>query len=199
VSITSLSLLERLKQEPSAADWQRLHEVYQPLIREWLRRIPGLRDEADDLSQEVLIVVFREIAGFERQREGSFRAWLRRVTVNRIRTHWRQVARRPLVGLEGSDTDDFLGRLEDPSSDLAAEWDREHDRHVFARLLAQVQPDFQPETWEAFRRFALDGLPAAKVATELGISENAVILAKARILKRLREEAGVLLDERESV
>lgn len=194
MSITSLSLLERLKQQPSASDWQRLLAIYQPLIRGWLSRTAGLRGEADDLSQEVLIVVFREIAHFERQRDGSFRRWLRQVTVNRVRTHWRQQSRRPLAGGDGFETEEFLARLEDPSSALAAEWDREHDRHVFARLVALVKPDFQPETWEAFQRFALDGLPARRVAADLNLSENAVLLTKARIMRRLREEAGILLD-----
>ena len=46
------------------------------------------------------------------------------------------------------------------------------------KLLAVVQPDFTPTTWEAFRRFGVDGVPAGRVAEELGLSENAVILAK---------------------
>jgi hypothetical protein len=48
--------------------------------------VPGLGDESADLAQDVLIVVFREVARFDRRREGSFRAWLRQVTVNRVRT-----------------------------------------------------------------------------------------------------------------
>ena len=191
---TSLSLLERLRQTPSGADWQQLHDVYRPLIRGWLIRVPGLHDEADDLTQDVLVVVFREVAHFERQREGSFRTWLRRVTVNRVRGYWRQRAKQPRAGLDGSATEDFLSRLEDPASDLATQWDREHDRYVFNRLLEIVRPDFQPNTWEAFRLFAQEGQPAAQVATGLGISEAAVILAKSRVLKRLREEAGALID-----
>jgi len=48
-----------------------------------------------------------------------------------------------------------------------------------------VRPDFSPKTWEAFSAAsASDGEPAARVARELGLSENAVILAKSRILKR---------------
>ena len=191
---TSLSLLDRLRSAPSAADWQRLHDVYKQLIGGWLARVPGLRDETDDLTQEIMLVVFREIAHFERQREGSFRAWLRRVTVNRLREHWRSKAKRPLVGFDGSATEDFLVRLEDPASDLSAQWDRDHDKQVFDRLLTAVQRDFQPDTWVAFKRFALDGVPAAQVAAEMGTTQNAVIQAKAHILKRLREEAGILLD-----
>ena len=161
------------------------------LIQRWLARVPGLGDEADDLAQEVFLVVVRELPRFERRREGSFRAWLRQVTVNRARSHWRRRRRMPAVGLDPADG--FLDRLEAPDSDLAREWDQDHDRHVVERLLAVVQPDFQPTTWEAFRRFAVDGMPAARVAEELGLTENAVLLAKSRVLKRLRAEAGDLL------
>jgi RNA polymerase sigma-70 factor, ECF subfamily len=65
--------------------------------------------------------------------------------------------------------------------------------HALEQLMAVVQPDFTPATWEAFRRFVVDGVPAGRVAEELGLSENAVILARSRVLKRLREEAGDLL------
>ena len=189
---TSVSLLDRLKAAgPDASDWNRLQGIYLPLITRWLGRVPGLGDEADDLAQEVFVVVIREIPRFQRQREGSFRAWLRHVTVNKVRTHRRRRNRRPTVGVDA--TDGFLNSLADPHGELAREWDLDHDRHVFAKLLAVVQPDFNSTTWEAFRRFAVDGLPAARVAEELGLSVNAILQAKSRILKRLREEAGDLL------
>jgi RNA polymerase sigma-70 factor (ECF subfamily) len=192
VNPTSFSLLDRLKAAgPDDPDWNRLQGIYLPLIRRWLARVPGLGVEADDLAQEVLVVMVRELPRFDRRREGSFRAWLRQVAVNRVRTHWTQRKRRPTVGLDSADG--FLDRLAGADGELAREWDLDHDRHVFAKLQAVVQPDFAPTTWEAFRRFALDGLPAAEVAENLGLTVNAVLQAKSRILKRLREEAGDLL------
>jgi RNA polymerase sigma-70 factor (ECF subfamily) len=194
VGATSLSLLHRLRQAaPDPADWQRLHTLYLPLIRAWLRRVPGIGDEADDLAQEVLVVLFRELPAFERRRDGAFRAWLRQITLNRIRAFHKARWKQPLAG-GGDATEDLLAQLEDPTSDLARKWDRDHDRHVFDKLLALVKPDFAAETWTAFTRFALDGRPAAQVAEELGVSESAVVQAKFRILKRLREEAGELMD-----
>jgi RNA polymerase sigma-70 factor (ECF subfamily) len=189
---TSVSLLDRLKAAgPDASDWNRLQGIYLPLISRWLGRVPGLGAEADDLAQEVFVVVIREIPRFQRQREGSFRAWLRQVTVNKVRTHRRRRNRRLTVGVDA--TDGFLNSLADPNGELAREWDMEHDRHVFEKLLAVVQPDFSSSTWEAFRQFAVDGVPASTVAEEMGLSVNAVLQAKSRILKRLREEAGDLL------
>jgi RNA polymerase sigma-70 factor (ECF subfamily) len=65
---------------------------------------------------------------------------------------------------------------------------------VFQKLLAIVEGDFEPSTWQAFIRFAMEGRPAAQVAGELGVTESAVVQAKSRVLKRLRQEAGGLLD-----
>jgi RNA polymerase sigma-70 factor (ECF subfamily) len=192
VDLTSISLLDRLKAAgPEAVDWERLQGIYLPLIQRWLRRVPGLGHEADDLAQEVFVVVIRELPRFERRREGSFRAWLRTITANKARNHGKSRGRRPAVGMDQAEG--FLEQLADPDSELARQWDREHDEHVVQKLLAAVKSDFNPTTWEAFRRLALDGLPAARVAQELGMPENAVLLAKSRVIRRLRQEAGDLL------
>lgn len=194
MNLTSQSLLERLRSaRPDAPDWRRLQELYLPLIRAWLARVPVVGDEVNDLAQEVLLVVIRELPTFQRQRDGAFRAWLRQITVNRVRTFYRARHRQPVAG-RGDETDRLLSKLEDPSSDFAQQWDHEHDRHVFERLLAAVKPDFEARTWEAFTRFAVEGQPAAAVARELGTTENAVVVAKYRVLKRLREEAAGLID-----
>jgi RNA polymerase sigma-70 factor (ECF subfamily) len=138
-------LLDRLKRAgPDASDWNRLQGIYLPLIERWLGRVPGLGDESADLAQDVLVVVFGEVPRFERRREGSLRAWLRKVTVNRVLNYRRQRQRRPTVGLDPADG--FLERLSDPNGDLAHEWDREHDKHVVEKLLAVVQSDFTPAT-----------------------------------------------------
>jgi RNA polymerase sigma-70 factor (ECF subfamily) len=186
---TSVSLLERLKHSPpDSADWRRLHDLYAPLIRYWLGKDPKLRDEADDLSQDVMLAVVRELPRFERRRDGSFRTWLRVITVNRLRAHWRTRRHRPHPG-----TDDFLEQLADPASELSRQWDEEHDRRVFQKLFEIMEAEFRAETLLAFREFFLEDRPVTEVAADLGVSVNQVYLAKSRVLKRLREEAHGLL------
>lgn len=152
--------------------------------------MPGLGQESLDLAQEVLIVVARGVPQFDRKREGSFRAWLRQITVNQIRNYRRKRHRKPVV----DPLDGFLDQIADLQGELARKWDQDHDKHVVDVLLAAVRVDFSEVTWEAFRRFGLDGEPARTVAEALGPSESAVILAKTRVLKRLRREAGDLLE-----
>jgi RNA polymerase sigma-70 factor, ECF subfamily len=191
---TSFSLLERLRSQPDDASWRRLLDLYTPLVRTWLRR-HGLADgDAEDLVQEVLAVVVRELPHFEHNRRpGAFRGWLRAVVLNRWRDFWRARRDRP-VAAGGSESARALDQLEDPNSALSQLWDREHDQHALGRLLQLVEPTFAPSTWRAFRRVVLEGAPPAAVAAELGTSVNAVCIAKSRVLQRLRQEARGLLD-----
>ena len=90
--------------------------------------------------------------------------------------------------------DSPLMQLADPKSELGSQWDREHDAHVMNRLMELIAPQFEPTTLAAFRRVAVDGVSPAEAAEELALSLNAVLLAKSRVLNRLRQEAKGLID-----
>src|SRR5262249_32648519 len=96
---------------------------------------------------------------------------------------------RPMAG-----ADSVLEQLADPAGGLSRVWDEQHDRHVLHGLMEQVRPEFTGPTWQAFRRTALDGEPARAVAAELGRTVNAVLIAKSRVLARLRQAAAGLVD-----
>jgi RNA polymerase sigma-70 factor (ECF subfamily) len=191
---TSISLLERLRLHPDAPSWQRLVDLYTPLIRSWLLRHSLQASDVDDLVQEVMSVLVRELPNFQHERRtGAFRRWLRRITVNRLRVFWRGGHGGP-EAVGGSDFGQLLAQLEDPDSSLSREWDLEHDRHVARRLLELIEPDFEPATWQAFRLLVLEGKPTAAVAAELGLTPNAVRIAKSRVLSRLRQEMEGLVE-----
>ena len=191
MSETSLTLLQRLQQQPDPAAWQRLVDIYAPLIGRWLARSPLQHADHEDLTQEVLQIVVRKLPEFQRQREGSFRAWLRVVTANCLQAHWRSAKHRP-TATGDSDFAQMIQELEDPDSPLAQTWDDEHDRHVVRRLLELIEPQFEPATLDAFRRVVMDGEKHAQVAAELGVSVNAVLIARSRVLRRLRAELHCL-------
>ena len=190
---TSASLLERLRTSPDEAAWRRLDDLYRPLIRRWLLRDPSLREEADDIVQEVMGVLVRELPRFQRRRNGSFRRWLRTITAHRLGALYRSRKNRP-VALGCPLEESPLTRLADPNSELSRQWDREHDRYVLSRLLELIAPWFEPATLAAFRRVAFDGIAPARAAEELGLSLNAVLVAKSRVLSKLRQEAKGLMD-----
>ena len=51
-----------------------------------------------------------------------------------------------------------------------------------------MQAEFAPTTWKACWETVVQGRRRQEVARELGISENAVYVAKCRVIRRLRQE-----------
>jgi RNA polymerase sigma-70 factor (ECF subfamily) len=188
---TSISLLESLASADHAS-WDRLVEVYAPLLRRWLSgRAPD--QDLDDLIQDVLLVVVRRLPEFRRNpRAGAFRCWLRTIAVNCLRDHYRSQHKRPRATGD-SNFLEMLNQLADDTSGLSQLWEQEHDRYVAEHLLKEIEPQFEPTTWRAFCRVAREGVPAPEVARELGITENAVYIAKSRVLSRLRQVANGIL------
>jgi RNA polymerase sigma-70 factor (ECF subfamily) len=191
---TSTSLLDRLRDCPDdEQSWQRLVDIYRPLILRWLQRDPALGADAEDLAQEILSVVYRELPSFQRQRTGSFRKWLRTIAAYRVRGHYRARQSRPRT--LGAEPDEGpLAELADDNSEQAQHWDREHNEHVVRQLIEMMAREFSDRDVLAFRRVVLDEVKPAQVAEELGVSINVVLLARSRILQRLREVGKGLLD-----
>jgi RNA polymerase sigma-70 factor (ECF subfamily) len=181
-----LTWLGRLVAAGSHDDWERLMAVYEPLLKIWLMRAGVHAADADDLVQEVLIVVVRRVAEFDRQHSGAFRGWLRAILANHLKKYFRQ---RPKIVAQLD-----LEQLCQSDSRLARDLDSEHDEFLARRALQTVQRDFSTATWNAFRRQVLDGESPEVVASELGLTLNAVIKAKSRVLKRVRDELRGLTD-----
>jgi RNA polymerase sigma-70 factor, ECF subfamily len=191
---TSLSLLDRLQHDPSDSTWRDVVDVYTPLLEKWLAPFGLQPADRDDIVQESLASVLQELAQFRHAgRTGSLRAWLRTIVVNRLREFWRRRDRHP-QGTGDSAFAEMLQQLESPGSGLSRQWDAEHDRHVAHRLLARLEPLFESTTREAFRRVVIEGQKPREVALALGLSINAVLIAKSRVLRQLRRELNGLTD-----
>lgn len=181
---TSASLLQRVKRANEAEAWDRLVQLYAPLLYGWARRL-GLQDsDAADLVQDVFVVLVRKLPEFEYEPGKSFRGWLRTVMVNK----WRD---RPPALRSLADAGDIL--LVDGEDGRADEEEAAYRRYVIGRTLQLIEPEFSSSAWQAFTAYAIHDRPVADVAFQLGISPNMIYLAKSRVVARLRRELDGLI------
>jgi RNA polymerase sigma-70 factor (ECF subfamily) len=162
-------------------DWERFHDLYSPLLYFWARRLVP-PDEANDLVQDVELLVMQKLPSLVGTEERSFLAWLRAVMVNRWRDLGRRESVRQCVGdaaaLEKIAGNDELGEV------VAAE-----ERNILIRRALQIMhSDFEPTTWRACWEAVACDRPAAEVADELGVSVDVVYSASYRVIRRLRKE-----------
>ena len=57
-----------------------------------------------------------------------------------------------------------------------------------------IRSEFTETTWNSFRRLVIEEQEPSAVAETLQVSVNAVLIAKSRIMKRLRELGQGLVD-----
>jgi RNA polymerase sigma-70 factor (ECF subfamily) len=185
---TSPSLLQRLRQPGEASAWERFVDLYTPLIYFWACRMGLQASDASDLVQDVFATLVEKLPTFSYDQNRSFRAWLRTVTLNRWRDHLRHRA----AALRGGN-DAGLDDVAVPDAAQAV-WEGEYRQYVLRQALEVMRAEFQEPTWKAFWGLVVEGKSAAAVAAEVGLTPVAVYSAKARVLRRLRQEFEGLLD-----
>ena len=189
---TPLSLLQRARRHDAEA-WRRLVALYRPLVLFWCDRAGVRSPDAEDVSQEVFAAAAAGLSRFHRDQPGdTFRGWLRGITRNQALLYHRRNQDRPLAA-GGSDA---WQQLQDVADPLAGpdEGEAVEVGELYRRALDQVRGDFEERTWQVFWLTVIEGRSPAALAAELRMTPAAVRQAKARVLRRLKEEAGELLE-----
>jgi RNA polymerase sigma-70 factor (ECF subfamily) len=185
---TPVSLLERLRQDQRTVDWERFVRLYTPLLYHWAKRLGVGESDAADFVQDVFMLLVRKLPRFEYDQQKRFRGWLWTVTLNRLREDKRR------RNLSAQHQDDSFWQELAASDGLDVLTEAEYRQYLVRRMLEILKDEFEETTWQAFWECVMKDRPGTEVARSLGISENAVYLAKARVLRRLRNELAGLLD-----
>ncbi|MCA9212007.1 MAG: sigma-70 family RNA polymerase sigma factor [Planctomycetales bacterium] len=199
VSRTSSSLLRRAKANDADA-WQQLVETYSRRVYRWCRQAGLQPADASNVVQEVLRSVARKLGDFRRERASdTFRGWLRRITQNKLRDHFRNQAKRVDRAMGGTDAHQMIVTVSEsadaiakPSGGSSADGDTESSvpalHQISNPVVARVRNEFSDRDWRFFWRVVVDGQSAVEVGNEFEVTANTVRLVKMRILRRLREE-----------
>jgi RNA polymerase sigma-70 factor, ECF subfamily len=193
-SSISSTLLDQIRARRPEA-WRRLVDLYGPVVYRWCRQLGIARADAADVVQDVFTAVAGGAGRFRREGPGhSFGAWLRTITRSKVCDHFRR--RRGLLNAEGGTTAQqrMLNLPEAADESLSLSASLTPDSRFARRALEVVRAEFEPRTWDAFWRIAVDGQSAAEVAAAMQLSLPAVYQAKSRVLRRLRRELSDSLE-----
>jgi RNA polymerase sigma factor (sigma-70 family) len=181
---TRLSLLERVRDPADTTAWSEFVVLYQPLLLAYVRKRGINEHDALDVVQEVFARLVPALAQFQLDhRRGRFRTWLWQVTHAAL-TDW---ARRRTVRTRAEK--EWLDQHEsNVSDDPDDDWDELYRRRILDVALKHVRESAQPTSWACFEGRILEDRPAAEIASELGISVNAVYVNASRLLSRVRDE-----------
>jgi RNA polymerase sigma-70 factor (ECF subfamily) len=181
---------DRANQEARAA----FAERYAGLIRGWCRRWGLQEADQDNVVQTIWCRLFEMLPTFQYDPGKRFRGFVKTMVHNAIMDLHRERQRRPgACGSGDTDVRNLLDEVPDPDNpaveDLTGELvgQVEQDQRV-QRACERVRLRVKPHNWQAFWLTTVDGEPLAEVAQQLGMTKGAVLVAKHRVSKMIREE-----------
>jgi RNA polymerase sigma-70 factor (ECF subfamily) len=189
---TRRSLLSRLRAWDDQESWSLFYETYGRLLFSYARRAGLDPAEAEDVVQDTVVSVARELPGFRYDpARGSFKGWLHQIVRRRVVDHLRRLPRECVTDAE--EPTPAPERAEDSGWDVL--WQGEWARHVTARALERVKGQVASRQFQIFSLAVLQEQPVPRVCEALGVSAAAVYLAKHRVGRLFRAEVRRLESE----
>lgn len=188
---TRRSLLTRLKDHGDQDGWQRFFDTYGGVIHALALKAGLSASEADDVLQETLVSVAREMPEFRYDPvKGSFKGWLFQITRRRVADQFRRRARqRHTVAESGPD----LNELPDPAGDpLGEAWETEWRQNQLQRASERTKLKVSPGQWQMFDLAALQAWPTERICALLGTNRAQLYMAKMRVGRLLKQELSRL-------
>jgi RNA polymerase sigma factor (sigma-70 family) len=184
---TSTTLLERLGQHDPKA-WEDFATKYFWMMRRWLRSWEISTDDLEDILQESCLRVFRNIHKFQHQGQGSFRAWLKKVS----RSCWLQVIRKSASDRRLAEFSQSVAKLtsEETFLSIDSHVDLLIEQDLFDHAILRTRRNFSVIIWNSYRLTALEGRSGAFASELLGISVASVYKNRERF------EAGLDIELR---
>ena len=208
---TRLSLLSRLKDWDDHESWRGFFDTYWRLIYGLAVKSGLTNTEAEDVVQETLLAVAKEMPDFKYDpARGMFKGWLLEITRRRIanqvrrRLKHRHATAGPLVGEaarhpsgERSEPDPrrtaTVERVPDPNSDeMEKLWDQEWRKNLLETSIVRVKKRVNAKQYQMFNLYVMMQWPMDQVKKTLGVSAAKVYMAKMRIGRMIKSEVRTL-------
>jgi RNA polymerase sigma-70 factor, ECF subfamily len=156
--------------------FEMLYERHHRRVYSLCLRMVANATEAEDLSQEVFVQLFRKVGSF--RGESAFTTWLHRLTVNHVLMHFRKKG----VRLEKTTDEGEISEMQD-FIQAVTERPRFIDRIALDKAIADLPPGYRT----VFVLHDVEGFEHEEVAAMLGVSvgTSKSQLHKARM--RLRD------------
>ena len=197
------AVIEEVLQAAPAKDWLaasrggdtaafgRLVEAHQREVYGLAFRLTGRGDVADDVTQETFLSAWRKLPGFRGQ--ASFRTWVLKIALNKVRSHWRWQKLRNFISLDDVSPRDEEGS---PLGDLIPDGSREgspaaafEDSH-FQKRLQDILLGFSGRQREVIVLRA-QGLEIREIGSMLGLATGTVKAHLFEAKRKLQEKLGV--------
>jgi len=182
---TRQTLIGRARDPNDSQAWEEFTDYYASFIRMVLMQLHAPLDDLEDLSQTILVKLWKNLSTVELGRDHArFRTWLGTVIRNTFYTHYSQA-----VSRKRRETNAAVANVVPPDIEniIESEW----RKHIIALVIERLNASFSGKAMDVFA-MTLDGKSVDDIASALELTKDSVYVLRNRVQSRFRKEARQL-------
>ena len=190
IRATRQTLIQRLKNTADDEAWKEFYDFYWRLVSGWARGFGCSPEKADDVFQETMVCLLRNISTFEyNPAKGSFRSYLKTIVRSRCYDLFRKESRYIATGDDSDKNGETFESMNFEDDNIWLD-------SLVQQALRRVYSKVDQQTYKSFCMYVLEGTAVNEVSSKMGgLRIGTIYQQKSRMLKMLEKEFLILLEE----
>lgn len=192
--VTKQTLLIRIKDKSDESAWDDFVLYYKSFIQSVICHLRVNRNDEDDITQEVLLKVWKNLQNFDYKPErAKLRTWLNTVIRNCVIDFSRKKKKdKKTQSINEEDFKTDLLPLSEDQFDIIIE--KEWRKHVTSLALKNIESFFSGHAIEVFK-LSLQNVDVDEISNKFKLSKSSVYTLRKRVEKKLIEEVTRLKED----
>ena len=186
---TRLSLIQRAQSQDNEEAWDEFVLYYKRFIYFLLKSLNVPLNDADDLVQDILIKLWKNLAKYESQK-AKFRTWLSTIIRNETTSYFRSKAALKNSAISASDKLEFLSPFEE--ADIEKKIEHEWKNYLSQIALERIEQAYRGQAFEVFQ-LSLKGHTQEQIIEMTGLTSSSVYTLKSRVKNSFVKEIKQLI------
>jgi len=186
---TSYTLIERACDLGDEEAWRRIHDHYRAFIIFILKRLSVKESDLDDLVQQVLVILMRDIGKYDKSK-GRFRSWFIQLIRTTVLMHFRKVQSFEKLKEVFSSEEEVRSCSVESVIDKIIE--EEWGNYISTTALKRIEKSFSGNAIDVFK-MSMKGFSVSEICTKLDLQESSVYTLKKRVKKMMVQEVNYIV------
>ena len=193
---TRKTLIQRMQDGHDEQSWEDFIRTYRPYIHAIIRSMNISDFDADDIVQQIMLKIWKNIGEVDLEQRQLFRGWLRTVTKNSVKDFIRKrtLDAKRLEKAQQEEARSYLNSIRLPDIEKIA--DQEWGAHVFNLAMERIDGVFSGKAMQVFQ-LSMEGVSVEEIARKMDLKENSVYRLRNRVKVQLAQEVELLRAELE--
>lgn len=184
---TSITLVQKMRNQYDDSSWNRFTETYTPYMRMIILSMGMRHHDTEDLVQAIILKAWKNLPNFDYNPDkGALRSWLKTITKNTVLSFLKKKSTKE-SSLDEIQENSVLDHSPVSEAEIYNCMDKQWEIYISNLAWENVKEEFGETVQQIFLKLS-KGESIETIAVDLDVKENTVYQSRKRVKNRLYRE-----------